>query len=59
MEFLAARLKVAQQSIPPHTAAAGPEDLSTHMGPIAVVEFELATSIFLVAPWKSSLWNSH
>lgn len=31
--------------LPPHTAAAGPEDLSTHMGPVAVVEFELATSI--------------
>lgn len=28
-----------------HTAAAGAEDLSTHMGPIVVVEFELATSI--------------
>ena len=31
--------------LPSHTAAAGAEDLSTHMGPIAVVEFELATSM--------------
>lgn len=31
--------------LPPHTAAAGAKDLSTHMGPIAVVEFELATSL--------------
>lgn len=31
--------------LPSHTAAAGAEDLSTHMGPIAVVAFELATSM--------------
>lgn len=30
----------------PHMAAAGAEDLSTHMGPIAVVEFELAASMY-------------
>lgn len=31
--------------LPPHGAAAGAEDLSTHVGPIAVVEFELETTI--------------
>lgn len=31
--------------LPAHTAAAGARGLSTLMGPIAVVEFELATSI--------------
>lgn len=30
----------------PHTALAGVKDLNTHMGPIAVVEFELETSIY-------------